>query len=65
MKEGDQNTKFFHCMATTRKKKNKLEKLKDSVGNWCYNRGDLDSLIMDYLLSYSLVGELMMLRCVG
>lgn len=32
LKEGDLNTKFFHSMATTRKKKNTIVKLVDDAG---------------------------------
>lgn len=48
IKEGDQNTKFFHSMATTRRKKNKIEKIKDCDGTWYHNGSGLEQLIVNY-----------------
>ncbi|TYI08986.1 hypothetical protein ES332_A09G039700v1, partial [Gossypium tomentosum] len=40
-KEWDRNTRFFHVRATSRKKKNRIEKLKDMHGNWRENTKDI------------------------
>lgn len=48
LKEGDSNTRFFHAMATNRKKKNLIHRLQDSNGVWCERGPALDTLIVDY-----------------
>jgi hypothetical protein len=35
LKEGDQNTSYFHKQAVWRARKIKIKKLKDQEGNWC------------------------------
>lgn len=37
LKEGDQNTKFFHSKASHRKRKNNITRLKDGNGVWTEN----------------------------
>ncbi|PPD98299.1 hypothetical protein GOBAR_DD04677 [Gossypium barbadense] len=39
--EGDMNTQYFHARATSRLKKNNIEKLKDSNGNWVTDNRDI------------------------
>ncbi|XP_060969488.1 uncharacterized protein LOC133036771 [Cannabis sativa] len=34
LKEGDQNSSYFHKMATTRKRQNCIDRLRDNHGNW-------------------------------
>ncbi|KAL8151271.1 hypothetical protein V2J09_021079 [Rumex salicifolius] len=41
---GDRNTKFFHTSTIIRRRQNKIEKLKDSSGNWVEDRKDLEEM---------------------
>lgn len=50
LREGDQNTKFFHKYATGRKKANQLIGLQDSNGEWQENKEDIRNIIVDYFL---------------
>ncbi|XP_040932052.1 uncharacterized protein [Gossypium hirsutum] len=47
-KEWDRNTRFFHVRATSRKKKNRIEKLKDMHGNWRENTKDICEAAREY-----------------
>lgn len=40
-KEGDKNTRFFHMMATSKRKKNKIHKIMNSEGDWLDNQQDI------------------------
>jgi len=35
LKEGDKNTKYFHCKAIWRARKNKIHQMKACNGQWC------------------------------
>lgn len=48
LREGDRNTKWFQWRATWRKKKNKISKLKDSVGVWKEDREGLQELTRNF-----------------
>lgn len=48
LREGDQNTKFFHNYATGRKKRNQIKKLKDKNGVWKENKDELQQIITEY-----------------
>ena len=48
MKDGDQNSKFFHAMASQRKRSNEIQKLKDSDGRWYSQQSDLERVASDY-----------------
>lgn len=41
LKEGDKNTRFFHMMATSKRKKNKIHKIMNSEGDWLDNQQDI------------------------
>ncbi|KAK8260291.1 hypothetical protein V6Z11_D13G112700 [Gossypium hirsutum] len=46
--EGDKNTHYFHVRATGRKKKNHIEKLKDSNSSWQHDKRDICKVAWDY-----------------
>ncbi|XP_062088511.1 uncharacterized protein LOC133795077 [Humulus lupulus] len=48
LQAGDQNTKFFHACATTRKRNNHLASLKNDQGVWVNWDNGLDTVIVDY-----------------
>lgn len=47
LKEGDQNTKYFHQKASQRKKKKSISRIKDDAGTW-RTAHDRDEVIVDY-----------------
>ena len=48
LKEGDMNSKYFHTMASVRKKKNEMRKLRNIQGQWCTTPTDINEVIVDY-----------------
>uniref|UniRef100_A0A803PVR0 Reverse transcriptase domain-containing protein n=1 Tax=Cannabis sativa TaxID=3483 RepID=A0A803PVR0_CANSA len=48
LREGDNNSKYFHASATSRKKNNSISKLRDSVGNWKGWHDGLSDVIINY-----------------
>ncbi|KAK8328028.1 hypothetical protein V6Z12_A11G223600 [Gossypium hirsutum] len=48
LKEEDRNTCFFHVQATSRLKKNKIERLKDSNVIWVNDTNDICKVAWDY-----------------
>ncbi|XP_074314576.1 uncharacterized protein LOC141649796 [Silene latifolia] len=49
--DGDRNTRHFHLSTIIRHKHNRIEALKDDLGNWVWNEGDVKRLVMDYFES--------------
>lgn len=47
LKEGDQNSKFFHTKAYQRRRRNSIWSLKNERGEWVHGEGR-DKLILDY-----------------
>lgn len=50
LREGDQNSRFFHASASTRRKVNQISKLKDQNGNWVEWDSGLDKVIVNYFV---------------
>ncbi|KAK1354013.1 hypothetical protein POM88_047269 [Heracleum sosnowskyi] len=48
LKEGDQNSQFFHRVATGRKKNNSIKGLMNKHDEWKENREDIQQIIVDY-----------------
>ncbi|XP_060969989.1 uncharacterized protein LOC115713780 [Cannabis sativa] len=48
LKEGDQNSSYFHKTATTRKRHNQIDRLQDGHGNWVYWENGLPMEITSY-----------------
>ena len=51
LKEGDKNTRYFHCRANQRNKRNYIVGLEDDAGAWWENEGQMGGLIEDYFKS--------------
>ncbi|KAL8465080.1 hypothetical protein ACS0TY_034540 [Phlomoides rotata] len=47
-KDGDTNTRFFHNMASMRRKKNHIGKLKDMNGEWVDSQNGLNEVVHNY-----------------
>ncbi|KAF4366701.1 hypothetical protein F8388_020063 [Cannabis sativa] len=45
LREGDSNSKYFHASATSRRRRNSIQKLKDSDGVWVDWKGCLPSVM--------------------
>ncbi|KAF4363008.1 hypothetical protein F8388_020524 [Cannabis sativa] len=45
LREGDSNSKYFHASATSRRRRNSIQKLKDSDGVWVDWKGRLPSVM--------------------
>jgi len=48
LKEGDQNTSYFHKQAVWRAHKNKIKKLKDPSGDWCEDPKQMQWMASDF-----------------
>ncbi|XP_030479441.1 uncharacterized protein LOC115696692 [Cannabis sativa] len=48
LKEGDQNSKYFHAMATSRRRNNSIQRLKNDQGMWIDWDNNLSGLMVDY-----------------
>lgn len=48
LKHGDNNTRFFHKFASTRRTHNKVRRLKDANGVWCESEEDIQNAIIQY-----------------
>lgn len=57
LKEGDDNTRFFHASATTRKKANKITKLVDDNGISCEDQEGMNNIVLQYFSKLFTEGE--------
>ncbi|XP_021755513.1 uncharacterized protein LOC110720784 [Chenopodium quinoa] len=48
MRDGDENTAYFHCKASARKKKSTIHGLLDSSGNWCTDEQEIRAMVGEY-----------------
>ena len=46
--QGDRNSKFFHCRATQRKRKNTIQRLRDATGQWSTGKEEVVDILMSY-----------------
>ena len=51
MKDGDHNSKFFHAVASQRRRSNEILKLQDSSGRWLSQQSNLERVASDYFQS--------------
>ncbi|KAA3477524.1 reverse transcriptase [Gossypium australe] len=48
LREGDRNTRYFYIRATSRRKKNSIDKLKDMDGRWHDDKSEICSIAWNY-----------------
>ncbi|XP_016700008.1 uncharacterized protein [Gossypium hirsutum] len=48
LRKGDRNTRYFHVRATGRKKKNRIDKLKDKQGLWHSYKNEICQVVWNY-----------------
>ena len=48
MAKGDKNTKYFHGMATQRKRRNFINGIKDSEGTWQTDKGVVSGIFVEF-----------------
>ena len=48
LKEGDKNTKYFHCRANQRNRRNLIIGLKDDNGTWVEDEANLGKVVERY-----------------
>ncbi|XP_074342384.1 uncharacterized protein LOC141679922 [Apium graveolens] len=48
LREGDQNTRFFHKYAATRKRANTIQRIQNSEGEWKETIGEIQDVITEY-----------------
>ena len=51
LKAGDRNTRYFHCRATQRQRRNHVSRLKSSDGSWTTTYAQVPALFLDYYTS--------------
>ena len=56
--EGDKNSKYFHCCATRRFRKNSLEGIRDEAGVWRTRQEEIGEVMVNYFKSvYRIRGD--------
>lgn len=48
LKEGDMNSRYFHAVASARKRKNSFTSLRKANGQWCTSSEEMEDLIYNY-----------------
>ena len=48
LKDGDHNTKFFHCRATQRKRKNFIAGIRNHSDLWCTDKDQISDVFVKY-----------------
>ncbi|XP_071906154.1 uncharacterized protein [Coffea arabica] len=48
LKEGDQNSAYFHACVATRRKKNRISKIQKAQGGWCENDAEIGEEVAAY-----------------
>ena len=50
LQSGDRNTRFFHCQATQRRRRNSIQQLRDNDGVWRSSEAKIEQLLVSYYL---------------
>ncbi|KAK6126675.1 hypothetical protein DH2020_039583 [Rehmannia glutinosa] len=48
LKVGDRNTRFFHQKVSQRRKRNTIERIKNSKGDWCETEEEIAKVMVEY-----------------
>ncbi|XP_074292612.1 uncharacterized protein LOC141619495 [Silene latifolia] len=48
IKDGDQNTSYFHVSTLVRRWRNKINSLKDDNGEWVHNKEEVKRIVVEY-----------------
>ena len=48
LKDGDRNTRFFHCRATQRRRRNLITRIKNQSNEWCTQPDQISAIFLDY-----------------
>uniref|UniRef100_A0A2N9IFR8 Uncharacterized protein n=1 Tax=Fagus sylvatica TaxID=28930 RepID=A0A2N9IFR8_FAGSY len=48
LQSGDRNTRFFHCQATQRRRRNSIQQLRDNDGVWRSSEAEIEQLLVSY-----------------
>jgi len=48
LKDGDRNTRYFHCRATQRRRKNLITRIKNQSNIWCTKPEEVSGMFMTY-----------------
>ena len=48
LKDGDRNTRFFHCRATIRKRRNTIAGIRDRSDQWCSQADQIANVFEEY-----------------
>ncbi|XP_008220866.1 PREDICTED: uncharacterized protein LOC103320900 [Prunus mume] len=48
LRSGDRNTKFFHITTLVKRRRNRIERLKDNNGDWISSKEGLKALVVKY-----------------
>jgi hypothetical protein len=57
LKEGDQNTKYFHQKARWRARKNRIKQLRKGDGNWTSDQQEMQHMATEYFTNLFLRDE--------
>ena len=48
LKDGDRNTRFFHCRATQRRRRNLITGIKNQSNEWCTQLDQISAIFLEY-----------------
>jgi ribonuclease HI len=57
LKHGDRNTKYFHACANSRRKKNRIEKIRDEQGIWWKSQEEVGLAFVNYYKGLFIAGR--------